>query len=214
MTTMTNDDETEFIPTRQSLLARLSQWDDQESWQVFFDTYWKLIYRTAKQAGLSEHEAEEAVQETIISVARQMPDFKYRTSRWGGSFKQWLLRLTKWRIGDQFRKRRKDRLRVCYGGEDFNEDPMEQIPDPMADKLNQLWDREWEHNLLAAALERAKQRVHPRDYQVYYLSTIKQWSGLRVARNMKVSLAQVYTIKHRVSKEVKAILARLKDTDL
>jgi RNA polymerase sigma-70 factor (ECF subfamily) len=211
---MANDDETEFIPTRQSLLARLSQWNDQESWQVFFDTYWKLIYRTAKQAGLSEHEAEEAVQETIISVARQMPDFKYRPSRWGGSFKQWLLRLTKWRIGDQFRKRRKDRLRVSYGAEEFNEDPMEQIPDPMADKLNQLWDREWEHNLLAAALERAKQRVHPRDYQVYYLSTIKQWSGLRVSRNMKVSLAQVYTIKHRVSKEVKAILARLKDTDL
>src|SRR5262245_22882659 len=116
MTNMTNDDETEFIPTRQSLLARLSQWNDQESWQVFFDTYWKLIYRTAKQAGLSEHEAEEAVQETIISVARQMPDFKYRPSRWGGSFKQWLLRLTKWRIGDQFRKRRKDRLRVCFGG--------------------------------------------------------------------------------------------------
>ena len=211
---MANDDETEFIPTRQSLLARLSQWNDQESWQVFFDTYWKLIYRTAKQAGLSEHEAEEAVQETIISVARQMPDFKYRPSRWGGSFKQWLLRLTKWRIGDQFRKRRKDRLRVSYGGEEFNEDPMEQIPDPMADKLNQLWDREWEHNLLAAALERAKQRVHPRDYQVYYLSTIKQWSGLRVARNMKVSLAQVYTIKHRVSKEVKGVLERLRKTDL
>src|SRR5688572_618544 len=34
----------EFIPTRQSLLSRLRDWDDRESWNDFFETYWKLIY--------------------------------------------------------------------------------------------------------------------------------------------------------------------------
>jgi hypothetical protein len=29
----------EFIPTRYSLLSRLQDWDDQESWKDFFDTY-------------------------------------------------------------------------------------------------------------------------------------------------------------------------------
>ena len=34
----------EFIPTRRSLLSRLKNWDDQDSWRDFFNTYWKLIY--------------------------------------------------------------------------------------------------------------------------------------------------------------------------
>ena len=63
----------DLVPTRQSLLTRLKDWNDQESWQVFFETYWKLIYRAALKAGLSEEEAQDAVQETVISVARAMP---------------------------------------------------------------------------------------------------------------------------------------------
>jgi hypothetical protein len=32
-----------LIPTRYSLLSRLQNWDDQDSWKDFFDTYWRLI---------------------------------------------------------------------------------------------------------------------------------------------------------------------------
>ena len=54
------------IPTRYSLLSRLQDWDDQESWRVFFDTYWRLIYSVAARSGLTESEAQDVVQETII----------------------------------------------------------------------------------------------------------------------------------------------------
>src|SRR2546421_7379071 len=93
----------EFIPTRRSLLTRLKQWDDHESWRDFFNTYWKLVYGVAMKSGLSESEAQEVVQETVISVAKKMRDFKYDPAV--GSFKGWLLYLTRCRIVDQFRKR-------------------------------------------------------------------------------------------------------------
>ena len=86
---------------------------------------------------------------------------------------------------------------------------MSEIPDPLANKLDELWDKEWEQNLLDAALERVKRRVEPRDFQVFQLSALKGWSGMKVSRNMKVSLAQVYTIKYRVSKELKDALLQL-----
>src|SRR6266404_6988744 len=82
-------DAKEFIPTRQSLLSRLRDWNDQESWKVFFDTYWKLIYNAARRAGLSEAEAQDVVQDTVISVSKSMPNFKYHEDQ--GSFKSWLL---------------------------------------------------------------------------------------------------------------------------
>lgn len=71
-------DEDELIPTRRSLLSRLKNWDDQESWRVFFDTYWRLIYSAGLRAGLTEAEAEDMVQETVISVLKSMRDFQYR----------------------------------------------------------------------------------------------------------------------------------------
>src|SRR3954468_4303295 len=82
----------ELIPTRQSLLSRLKDWGDQESWTVFFDTYWKLIYHAAMKAGLTEAEAQDVVQETVISVLKSMETFRYDPEK--GSFKTWLLRLT------------------------------------------------------------------------------------------------------------------------
>jgi len=61
----------ELIPTRATLIQRLKNWQDQASWQDFFDTYWKLIFTVAIQAGLTEVEAQDVVQETMFSVAAQ-----------------------------------------------------------------------------------------------------------------------------------------------
>src|SRR5258708_3446349 len=145
---MSVDQENEFIPTRQSLLERLRKWDDQESWQEFFETYWKLIYRTALKSGLTSQEAEDAVQETIISVAKHMPTFQYRPSAAGGSFKQWLLTLTKWRINDQLRRRLRGVLSTGEEGDDAPElHDLTQIPDPVGNQLDSVWEAEWEQNL-------------------------------------------------------------------
>lgn len=47
------DPGTDSVPlTRQTLLSRLRDWQDQEGWQEFFDTYWRLIYNVARKAGL------------------------------------------------------------------------------------------------------------------------------------------------------------------
>src|SRR5512142_708404 len=93
----------QFLPTRYSLLSRLENWDDQQSWKDFFDTYWRLIYGIAISAGLSDSEAQDVVQETVICVAKDI--HKFKRDRDLGSFKGWLRNLIRWRIADQLRKR-------------------------------------------------------------------------------------------------------------
>src|SRR5438093_2890200 len=95
----------DLLATRRSLLERLRDAGDKTGWQRFFDTYWKLLYRVALQSGLSEAEAEDAVQETVIAVARHMPEFRYDPEQC--SFKSWLSLLLRQRIVHQFRKRNK-----------------------------------------------------------------------------------------------------------
>ena len=170
----------EFIPTRQSLLSRLKDWEDAESWNLFFKTYWKLIYHAAIKAGLSDEESKDVVQETILSISRSMPGFCYDAAK--GSFKNWLMRLTAWRIADQFRKRDRSLARSCREERCPADTPtIERIPDPLGSGLDTVWAQEWETNLLEAAIDRVKHKVDPKQFQVFHLYVVKQWPASKIA---------------------------------
>src|SRR6267142_2333847 len=127
------------ILTRATLLARLGNLQDQASWQEFFDIYWKLIYSVARQAGMTDAEAQDVVQETLVSVAKHMPTFKYDPAI--GSFKGWLLNLTRWRVIDQMR-RRGPRATRRAGSAVADTATVERIIDPASEDLEQLWELE------------------------------------------------------------------------
>src|SRR5215469_14339071 len=95
--------KTALVATRRSLIERLADWNDRKHWQEFFDGYWKLIYSAARKSGLTDAEAQEVVQETIITVVAKIVEIMNDAPI--GSFKGWLLQITRWRIVDQFRKR-------------------------------------------------------------------------------------------------------------
>lgn len=196
----------ELLPTRQSLLSRLRDWEDRAGWKEFFDTYWRLIYGVALKAGLTQSEAEEVVQETVVSVAKQMPGFQYDQT---GSFKAWLLQITRRRIVDQFRKRQPWESEPPFDGGDSSRTPtVNRLPAPEPD-LGPVWDEEWGKNLIDAAMQRVKARVTPRQYQMFDLYSVKEWPVGEVARTLNVSAAQVYLAKHRVSGLVREELRRL-----
>jgi len=198
----------EFIPTRRSLLSRLRNWNDQASWRDFFDTYWRLIYGVAARAGLSDAEAQDVVQETILSVARKMPGFHYDPSL--GSFKNWLLVVARRRIADHLRKRERDPARAGRQGQDSSATAvMEKVPDPAGCQLEAVWDEEWQKNLLAAALARVKLQVDAKHFQLYDCYVLKQWPVRDVARTFGVNAGQVYLIKHRLSALIKEEINKL-----
>jgi len=200
----------DLIPTRESLLSRLKDWKDRESWQDFFDTYWKLIYGIARKAGLSDAEAQDIVQETVISVARKIDGFKYDPAVC--SFKSWMLKLTRWRIINQLKRRERDKVQQASDLSGSGETPdlrWEQISDPAGFDLEALWDEEWEKNLLTAALERIKRRVDPEQFQVFDLYCLEQWPAQKVARTLGVGVGRVYLAKHRVGRLLKKEVAKL-----
>lgn len=195
----------EWIPTRRSLLTRLKNWDDQEGWQEFFDTYWRLLYGVARQAGLNDAEAQDVVQTTVIAVAGKMK-FKYDSAR--GSFKGWLLTHTQWRISDQFRKRQLAAER--HPDLEAKTELMESVPDEAAEeRLAPCWDAEWQNNLMQVALERVKPRVSARTFQIYQLHMTKDWPVEKVVETLGVSKAQVHLVKHRVSTMVRKEITKL-----
>ena len=199
----------ELIPTRWSLLNRLKNLDDGESWREFFDIYWRLIYGVAIKSGLSDAEAQDAVQETVIAVAKKMPDFK--ASPEAGSFKGFLLLITRRRIADQLRKRcAYPEARQHRADETSRTSTVDRIPDPASFNLDAVWDDEWEKNLMETALERVKRQVNLKHFQIYDLYVVKEWPVTKVTRTLNVNIGQVYLAKHRISRLLRKELERLK----
>jgi RNA polymerase sigma factor (sigma-70 family) len=200
----------DLFPTRYSLLGRLQDWSDDDSWRDFFETYWRLIYATALKAGLSESEAQDVVQETIISVAKDLHKFERVRER--GSFRGWLRNIIRWRIADQFRKRiRHEPIPNARHETSFETVSVGDIPDPSGFDAEAAWDEEMRASLLEAALKNIRPQVREEHFQMFDLYVVKHWPPGRIAQTLGVNVGQVYLAKHRVARLVKKEIRRLEE---
>ena len=199
--------------TRKSLIEKLDNWEDHKVWDEFYQTYWRLIFSVASKAGLTREEAFDVVQETIIAIARQVKKGQYDPR--AGSFKAWLLQMTRWRILDVFRARKRQPS-LGDQGDEHSENAnlaMERLSAEKDNVLEKVWDKEWKDNITSAALERVKTRVSPRQFQIFDCYVLKGWGVKKTAEVLGINAAQVYLAKHRVGalvkKEVKSLEATM-----
>jgi len=197
--------------TRRTLLSRLRNLDDQESWRTFFDLYWRLLYNVARKSGLDDAGAQEIVQDTVIAVARKMPGFRYDPQR--GTFRQWLLRITRRRIIDHLRRiyRQPQRADVSPELLDEHEEHSGAIADESTSGIEAMWNEEWEKATFEAALAEVRAASNPRHFQVFDYCVLKEWPVAKVAATLGLNSAQVYLAKHRVAQAMKRAVRRIND---
>jgi RNA polymerase sigma factor (sigma-70 family) len=197
--------------TRRTLLSRLRNLDDQESWRTFFDLYWRLLYNVARRSGLDDPGAQEIVQDTVIAVARKMPEFRYDPER--GTFRQWLLRITRRRIVDHLRRiyRQPPKAELAPESLDEEQEHAAAITDESASAIDKAWDEEWEKAMFDAALTRVRAEINPRHFQVFDYCVLKEWPASKVAATLGLNAAQVYLAKHRVAQAMKRTVRKIND---
>lgn len=203
-------------PTRKTLIEKLDNWDDWASWDEFYRTYSGFVFHVARKTGLSDDEANDVVQETFIGVAKNLQKKKFDTSL--GSFKSFLLNQARWRILDQFRRRKKQQSREAnlYAGEEAEERrtaPIDRCADPNGVALEKLWEKEWQDKVMDIALRRVRALVSPRQFQIFSCYVLKGWSPERVKKELGVNAAQVYLAKHRVGRILKREAAKLAEME-
>lgn len=198
------------LPTRPSLLLRVRSRDDIASWNEFHRLYRKLVYGVARRAGLAHEDAEDVTQDVFARVAQTIHQFESDPSR--GTFRGWLMNLTRWRVADTFAARPKGeqlssglRDATATGGTGT----LGRLPAP--DVAEADWDLEWQRHVLAAACDRLARRVKPRHFQVFELYVRRRTPVLQVAREMGMDPASVYLIGSRLTRQLKAEVAALRE---
>ena len=199
------------LPTRSSLLSRLRCWDDTESWREFFGRYRRFIHGLALKCGLTHPEADEVMQETMLTVARRMPEFHYDPAV--GSFKGWLYAVTRRCINRQFARRRPVSERTDFRDDDGRANQRVTLSSKATEIFEAQWEEEWRRSLLALAMERVRRHAKPKQFQMFDLYVTQQMPMSQVRRLLNVNAAQVYMAKLRVCallrKEVVELKAKL-----
>ena len=189
------------LQTRHSLLSRLRECDDQAGWREFFERYWRLIYGFARKAGMSDADAQDIVQEVMLSVSKSLTDYRRQKT---GSFKGWLLTIVRRRMADHWRARLPKDQRTVPLPEQASA-----LDGTGEDALERIWQEEWEGRLFESAAQRVQQRVGARNYLIFDM-LVRQHTPLRdVCRSLGVNAAQVYLAKHRVGRLMKAEVEKL-----
>ena len=204
------DDDLDPLPlTRASLLLRLRNWEDAVSWGEFYRLYFKLVYKHGRRAGLSHVDAEEVAQDVFSCVAGSIASFAPQPNR--GSFRRWLLNLTRWRVLDY--RRQDDVLapRVRAHLPDFENraaDLIEELQDPgMVEE--ESWEIDWRSGVLDAAMARVAKKVPAKKFQAFELFNRRHWPASQIAEELGINTTGVYLINHRLTRKLKKEVARL-----
>jgi|DewCreStandDraft_4_1066084.scaffolds.fasta_scaffold00056_110 RNA polymerase sigma-70 factor (ECF subfamily) len=190
--------------TRSSLLRRLRSVEDHAAWAEFDRIYRQLIRAVAMRRGLSASEADDVVQETMLTLVRVMPRFEYDPDRC--HFRGWLQQQAERRITDYLRRRPAHEAAARNPDDTRRTATIERLPDPASLEADAVWDTEWRQHVLEQALDKLRRSARPLHYQVFFLQAIKGQSPARVARTLGVNLAQVYLLKHRVARVFKRLV--------
>jgi RNA polymerase sigma-70 factor (ECF subfamily) len=201
-----NSEPSSTLETRASLLLQVRNWDDAVGWKEFYGLYRRLVYGFARRAGLVHVEAEEVTQDVFKRVAQTIHSFD--ANRKDGSFRGWLLNLTRWRIADKFKARPKGENQPRRAPEsDDQTRTIERVPQP--DNADEQWNHEWQMHVLDAASSRVARRVRPEHYEAFDLYMRQNWPVPQVAAKLGITPASVYLIGHRLTRQVKEEVAKL-----
>jgi RNA polymerase sigma factor (sigma-70 family) len=205
MTSPADDIPPSPLRTRRSLLLRVRRWDDAAGWTEFYALYRTLIYGLARRSGLSHADAEEVTQDVFRRVAETIHAFESDPAR--GSFRGWLMNLTRWRVANKFARRPPDEKKgsaapaVWPATAGAATATVERIADPA--RVDEGWDLEWRRHLLEAATTRLSRRVKARHYQAFDLYVRQQVPAAQVAASVGMSAAAVYLVSHRITLQLK-----------
>lgn len=175
--------------TRPSLLGRIRDPADAESWAVFVRTYTPLVYGYCRKRGLQDADAADVAQDVLSQVARSIRGFEYDPAR--GRFRDWLGTLTRHRLARFFARRpRPDAV------PDLDGRPNAADPDPD-------WDAAFNAQILRAALDRARPAFEPATWRAFELTWQENRPAGEAARETGLAVDAVYAAKSRVLKRLR-----------
>ncbi len=174
-----------------TLIQRVRDTRDAQSWREFVDLYEPLLLRYARKHGLDENDARDAVQETFIRLLRVLPGFQLDHTR--GRFRSWLWRIFMSAVIDI--KRREKRRGKGESGYVRPEPPPE----------SQEWIQDYHRHVMTQVLAKVKEATQPKTWHCFEQHILKCRPGTEIAGEVDLTPNAVCVNAARVLRKVRTL---------
>ena len=178
--------------TRQTLLEKIRDKHDEDSWEVFVFYYKQYIYVVVRSMNLTHHDAEEIVQMVLLKVWEKLPEFQYDREK--GRFRGWLCRVTGNIVKNFLRSRKSQINRV----EKFKQqEEINYLNSVSLPEIENIASREWETYIANIAWKNIENNFNDHVKECFLLMS-DEVPVPEIAVKLGISESSVYVYKKRV----------------
>ena len=191
--------------TSTTLLAGLLDKDNTGAWRRFTERYQPMVVAYARALGLSEAEAEDVGQETVMVFVESYSKGAYQCEK--GRLRSWLFGIAHHKAMDVLRRRMKeDVVSARTDGTQF----IHSLPSPEVSERK--WEQEWRRGILKACLDEVAEEVTPKTLRAFQLYVLDQWPVEMVAERLGMTENAVYIAKARLIARMRELRPKMEET--
>lgn len=183
--------------TRSSLLSRVRNLQDQESWTEFVEIYGVFLERVLRRLQIPPDDALDLVQETFQTVVNHIGDFEYDRSK---RFRGWLATIA-FRKASRFFEKKKRLLGPAGGTVNLG---------AIHGAAGELLDEQWYAERVRIAADRTKAKVGRTEWEVFRRTVLEPGENQAAAEALNIDVGYLYVCKARAKK---VFLQALEETD-
>ncbi len=187
-----------------TLLQRLRDAPDEESWRRFVDLYAPLIRGWLRRYAVHEQDAEDLAQEVLAVVVRQLPQFEHNQNN--GAFRNWLRVVSVNQLRALWRSRRGQ----AVAGDSRVEQMLDQLDDPRS-SLSQLWNQQHDQHIAHRLMAMIEPQFEAKTWQAFRRVALDGQKAATVAAELDMSVNAVLLAKSRILSRLRQELRGLTD---
>ena len=188
--------------TRNSLILRLRDRDDLESWREFTDIYEPVIYRVACRRGLQHADALELIQRVLLAVARSVD--RFRPDRKTAKFRTWLYTITH----NEFCKLAKSKKQILGSGDSAIYEMLMETAAPAQGDFSM----EYRRAVFRWAAKQVRLDFEGRTWQAFWETSVLGRRASEVGGELHMSVGAVYIAKSRVMAKLREKVTEYDDS--
>ena len=196
------------VNTELSLLVRIRDESDRDSWNRFVELYAPLVYGYLRKRGLQDADAADLTQDVMLAVATACKSFDYDRSK--GSFRGWLFTI----VNNRFRNFLRQQQHQATGtGDTQAHQFLSEQPGREHEQADE-WDQEFHKHLFQQAAAHVRGDFQETTWQAFWRTTVQGEQAQQVAHSLGITVAAVYMAKRRVIASLQQHIRFLQDESL
>lgn len=192
---------TETYLTRETLLKRIKNCQDESAWHEFHELYQSFIFAVIARMNIFQQDREDLFQHIMLTLWNKLPQFDYNQQQ--GKFRNWLYTVTKHEVLAFLKSQ--NRYQTLHNQLTATADSASN-----QDILSDLVQKEWELHLAAMAFKNIKTKVSEACMDAF-LAGLEGEAVEQTAERLKLNEKSIYVYRMRVKNALAAEVRALKD---